>query len=73
MNGASRDLVQAIREAAGPHGLSPLLHETRRLADFPKVFDNRRTLDADCAVTQGCAFRRAGDDADMSRCHDEVR
>jgi len=48
MNGASRDLVQAIREAAGPHGLSPLLHETRRLADFPKVFDaiNEQNPDA---------------------------
>jgi ABC-type lipopolysaccharide export system ATPase subunit len=29
-------------------------------------------LEADRAVAQRPAFRRAGDDADMSRCHDDV-
>jgi hypothetical protein len=35
--------------------------------------EDRCTLDADRAVAQSRAFRRAGDDADMSRCHDNVR
>src|SRR5215813_1032999 len=34
---------------------------------------DRRALDADSAVAQRRAFRRAGDDADVSRCHDDVR
>ena len=38
LNAASRDLVQAIREAAAPLGLSLLLHEARRPADFPIAF-----------------------------------
>ena len=35
--------------------------------------EDRCALDADRAVAQRFAFRRAGDDADMSRCHDDVR
>ena len=34
---------------------------------------DRGALDADRAVAQGRAFRRAGDDADMPRCHDGIR
>ena len=37
-NGASRDLMQAMREPAGSLGLSLLLYETRRPADFPIAF-----------------------------------
>ena len=34
--------------------------------------EDRCALDADCAVAQSRAFRRAGYDSDMSRCHDAI-
>jgi putative ABC transport system substrate-binding protein len=39
LNAASRDLVEAVRDAAARVGASPLLHEARRPADFTMAFD----------------------------------
>jgi putative ABC transport system substrate-binding protein len=39
LNAASRDLVQAIRNAAAGGGFTLLLHEVRRSEDFPEAFD----------------------------------
>jgi putative ABC transport system substrate-binding protein len=39
LNGASQDLVRAVRQAAGPLGLSLLSQEARRPEDFPVAFD----------------------------------
>jgi putative ABC transport system substrate-binding protein len=38
-NGASQDLLQEMREAAGHFGLSLLPHEVRQSGDFPIAFD----------------------------------
>jgi putative tryptophan/tyrosine transport system substrate-binding protein len=50
MNGASRDLVQAIREAAGPLGLGLLSLEARRPEDFPIAFDTITEQNPDCVI-----------------------
>ena len=39
LNGASQDLVRAVRQAAGPLGLTLLSHEARRPEDFPVAFE----------------------------------
>jgi putative ABC transport system substrate-binding protein len=38
LNAASRDLVQAVREACGNRGITLLLNEVRRPADLPVAF-----------------------------------
>jgi putative tryptophan/tyrosine transport system substrate-binding protein len=38
-NAAELDLIPAIRDAAGRIGLSPMLHELRRTADFATAFE----------------------------------